>query len=419
MAVIDRIRSVATVVRRTGADARAVAGPLSRRVSPVLSVVTGLGWTVCGLAVFAWVLGWRLGWAEMMVLATGALALIAAAALLTIGRARIEVTITAEPERVTVGQPAAGDVRIRNIARTPLLPIVLELPIATDAVRYQLPFLSAGAEHEELFVVPTDRRGVYPVGPAITVRGDPFGLLKRTVTWTKRLEIFVHPITVPLEPLGAGLLRDLEGTTTRDLSMSDLAFHALREYEPGDDRRYIHWRSSAKAAAGEPGKFLVRQFLDTRRSHVCLLVDSHVNSFLEPDQYETAISAAASVAVRAIRDEQEVTALAGSHLAGTQAGLRILDMFARAEPSNHGLTDLARRAIHAAPDVSIALMITGATTPYAQLRRAAGHFPTEVNTIALRIDPRQQTSLGGDERLPVLTLQKLSDLGPLLAGGLT
>ena len=51
--------------------------------------------------------------------------------------------------------------------------------------------------------------------------------------------------------------------------MSDLAFHALREYQPGDDRRYVHWRSSAKH-----GRLLVRQFLDTRRSHLAVVVDT-------------------------------------------------------------------------------------------------------------------------------------------------
>ena len=31
--------------------------------------------------------------------------------------------------------------------------------------------------------------------------------------------------------------------------MSDLAFHALREYVPGDELRHVHWRSSAKASS--------------------------------------------------------------------------------------------------------------------------------------------------------------------------
>jgi uncharacterized protein (DUF58 family) len=419
MSITDHLTSLNDAARRAVGEARSVGAPVWERVAPVLGVVTRLGWTVLGFSIAAWLVGWQFGWTELMVLATGTLALFAVSALLTIGRTRIVVEVTAEPKRVTMGQPAAGDVRIRNLARTPLLPIVLELPIADDAVRYQLPLLPAGGTYEELFVVPTQRRGVYPVGPATTVRGDPFGMLRRTMTWTEPIEVFVHPLTVPLEPLGAGLLRDLEGTTTNDLSMSDLAFHALREYQPGDDRRYIHWRSSAKASAREPGKFLVRQFLDTRRSHVCLLVDSHANSYFDPEQFETAIAAAASVAVRAIREDQQVTALAGAHLAGAEADIRILDMFSRAELSGHELNDLARRAIHAAPDVSIALMITGPTTPYAHFRGAARHFPIEVRTVGLRIDPRQQTGLGGDPQLPILTLQKLRDLGPLLSGGLS
>ena len=79
---------------------------------------------------------------------------------------------------------------------------------------------------------------------------------------------------VALESLGAGLLRDLEGVSTDAVSQSDLAFHALREYVPGDDLRHVHWRSSAKvmAAAGET-QLLVRQYLDTRRSHATVVVD--------------------------------------------------------------------------------------------------------------------------------------------------
>ena len=91
------------------------------------------------------------------------------------------------------------------------------------------------------------------VGPATTRRGDPLSIFSRDVTWTGVREVLVRPPMVPLETLGAGLLRDLEGVTTDAVSPSDLAFHALREYVPGDDLRHVHWRSSAKAMGPRRG----------------------------------------------------------------------------------------------------------------------------------------------------------------------
>jgi uncharacterized protein (DUF58 family) len=382
-----------------------------QRVRPITDVVTPLGWGVLGLGAACWIVGWRCGWTELMVIAAAAWLLLAASALLTIGRARLRVELEADPQRVTVGAPAAGAVRVRNLARRPLLPIGLELPIGAGAAHFMLPFLGPSAEHEELFVVPTNRRGVEVVGPAMTVRGDPFGLLRRAVSWTNSLEIFVHPITVYLEPLGAGLLRDLEGQTTNELSMSDLAFHALRDYQPGDDRRYIHWRSSAKA-----GRFMVRQFLDTRRSHLCLVVDSDTTSYSDPDDYELAISAAASIAVRTVQDEQQVTVLAGEHAAPGTSGRRVLDTFSRAELGAHDVVDLSRRANRMTPDASMAFLVTGPGVPFEQLRRAGNEFPIEVRTIALQIDPTRPTSIRESRGLTVLSLQRLGDLPGLLAG---
>ena len=71
------------------------------------------------------------------------------------------------------------------------------------------------------------------VGPVRSVRGDPFGLARRSVRWTRPVELFVHPLLVSLAGASSGLLRDLEGQATRDLSDSDLSFHALRDYVAG------------------------------------------------------------------------------------------------------------------------------------------------------------------------------------------
>jgi uncharacterized protein (DUF58 family) len=385
--------------------------PPAARVRRVLAPMTGLAWGVLVASIACWVLGWRFGWVELMQLAVVAIVLFALCALLMLGRTRLRVEVEVEPRRVVVGTPAAGQVVVTNASRRVLLPSSLELPIGPSGARFGLPTMRGGASHEELFVVPTERRGVVGIGPALTVRGDPLGLFRRTVSWTGVIELFVHPRTVPLEPLGAGLLRDLEGQTTNDLSMSDLAFHALREYQPGDDRRFIHWRSSAKA-----GKFLVRQFLDTRRSHVTIVVDSDERSYVEPDDYEMAISVAASVAVRSIRDEQDVSVVAGNQAVPKAQGRRVLDAFSRAELSDRGLRTLAPVAAGLSPETSIALIITGSLVPFGELQRAMSYFPSEVRAINLRTDPAAPTSATAHHGMTVLSLRTISELPALLMG---
>ena len=251
----------------------------------------------------------------------------ACCALLAVGRTRVRIDTEVDPLRVTVGEPATGRISVTNESRRGMLPLLVELPVGITAARFTLPPLGSGKAHEELFVVPTERRGVIPVGPASTIQGDPLGIVRRTLRWTDVTELFVHPRTISLESLGAGLLRDLEGETTQEMSMSDLAFHALREYQPGDDRRYIHWRSSAKA-----GRLLVRQFLDTRRSHLTVVVDADPDRFAGGEEdAETAISVAASVAKRAHMDEQDFTIVCrGSSASRTSASLA-MDALARVE----------------------------------------------------------------------------------------
>lgn len=395
-------------------SARRLAGVAVEQARPVLAVISSLGWAVLALGALCWFLGWQGGWSELMVVACAAWLLVLASVPLTLGRSRLSVSLTADPQRVVVGAPAAGAVTVRNISRRPMLPIGLELPIGPDAVRYVLPLLGSNADHDELFVVPTTKRGVVVVGPAMTVRGDPLGLLRRSASWTDSLEIFVHPITVRLDSLGAGLLRDLEGQTTTEISPSDLAFHALRDYQPGDDRRYIAWKSSAKA-----GRFMVRQFLDTRRSHVCVVVDSAAASYSVPDDFELAVSAAASVAVRVVQDEQEVTVLAGEHASPGSSGMRILDTFARAQLADHSLLDLTRRAVRVAPDTSLALLITGTSVSFEQLQRAANEFPVEVRVICVQVDPTRPTGMRHFRGLTVLALQRLADLPALILGSVT
>jgi uncharacterized protein (DUF58 family) len=331
-----------------------------------------------------------------------------------LGRTRLEVRTVVEPARVTVGQPLTGELRARNVARTPLVSVSLEFPIGEGGVTYDLPTLLPGHERAELFVVPTHRRGVIPVGPVMTVRGDALGLFRREQEWTERTEVFVHPRTTALEPFGIGLVRDLEGTTAQTTSVSDLAFHALREYVPGDDLRHVHWRSSARH-----GQLLVRQFLDTRRSHLVAIVDSDPAAYVSEEDYETAVSVGASLLRRGILDEYDVSFLSGTAVMVRGAGRPALDACSRAVPSAHSLVAVAARGNRLAPDASLVVLVTGPHTDYVTLQRAAGQFPVETARAAVRVDSGATPSLRTDGDLPLLTITRLEELPRALSWGLS
>ncbi|MFC0436453.1 DUF58 domain-containing protein [Kutzneria buriramensis] len=383
-----------------------------RRLAPLLSVVSPLGRAVAVVAVLSWLVGWQLGWAEAMVAAAACAALLGLCSLFTIGRIALEVTVDTQPRRVVAGTPVVVGITATCASRRALLPVELDVPIGDSSTRLALPGLANGAVHEELISVQTTRRGVITIGPASCLRGDPFGLCWRSTTWGGPTEVFVHPVTVALAPLGVGLLRDLEGRTSNNRSNSDLAFHSLRDYVPGDDRRHIHWRSSAKLATSDSdGRFLVRQFLDTRRTHLTVVVDGDPAAYRDPEDFESAIAAAASVVGRAARDDMRTSVFA----AGPVATVRHpLDAFCRAELGGSGLVELTGRVAKTAPATSMALLVTGARTELSVLRRAARALPPQVSVVALRVDPTSKAGVSVSGALTLLTMPTLDSLPALL-----
>lgn len=394
--------------------------PLMKVVLSGLGFVSTLGWLVLLVGFLSLAVGWVNGWHEFRVIGLSLLFLCVLSIAFTIGRTQLEVDFDLQPLRLTAGESAAGRLFVRNIGSGPVLPLGLEVPIGQSAARFTLPLLRAGGEMEELVVIPTTHRGVIIVGPVRTQRGDPFGLLRREVIWTDPLEFFVHPLTVPLDSLGAGLLRDLEGQTTNDVSMSDLAFHTLREYVPGDERRYIHWRSSAKLS-GVTGQseFLVRQFLDTRRTHLAVVVDTSAPSYGSDASFELALSAGASVTLRALSDEMDTTVVCGHHVAVQPAAFLALDTYSRAAFGSTSLQEATGRLNTLAPDVSAVVLITGAETAFETFQRARAYLAPEVRMVVIQTDPGAELALRQVAGITVMTLGKLNDLPLLLRGGVT
>jgi uncharacterized protein (DUF58 family) len=399
--------------------------PVREAARPVLSVakewvgiVSGLGWLLVAAAVVFTYVGARFGWREFSYAAAVMFAIVIGSAAFAIGRTRLRVEFDVAPQRIEVGEAAAVRFSVRNEATMPLLPIGLEFAVGDSRASFTLPTLAPNAGFEDVAVIPGVRRSVVTLGPVTTQRGDPFGVIRREVVWTDPIELFVHPKTVPLEPLGAGLLRDLEGRTTQDISMSDLAFHTLRDYVPGDDRRYIHWRSTAKfSGIGDGERFLVRQFLDTRRSHIAVVTDVSADSYRSPEEFELAISVGASIAVRALTDEMDLTVICGEHAAVQPVIFQALDTYSRADLGDWRLAPATGRLNHLAPDASVVILITGPNCGFEQFQQARAFLPREVATLAITVADGGEISLREAVGLTVLSIGGLADLPQAMAGG--
>ncbi|MET0144395.1 MAG: DUF58 domain-containing protein [Ilumatobacteraceae bacterium] len=263
--------------------------------------LTASGWTVLVLGVLAYVGGWLLGWVELMVVAAGCSIVLAVALPFVIGRLALDVERTLEPERVTVGDRAVAVVRVTNPRRGPIASRTIEEHVGGRPLRLDIPPLGPGRATEAVYTLPTARRGVVTVGPALIVKSDLVNLMRREIEQTGTQSLWVHPRVAVVRPLPVGFAKDLEGPTSDASPAGDVAFHALREYALGDDHRHIHWMSSART-----GTLMVRHYVDNRRPNLTAVVDTEIDSYPSEAEFDLAIEVAASLGVSSMLHAQPV-----------------------------------------------------------------------------------------------------------------
>lgn len=389
---------------------------LRRRARRVLASITPAGRAVITLGVVSTVVATQAGYDEFLLIAVMCGLLVVIALVLFSLPTRVRARLLLHPAHTVAGETGVGELRITNLRLTPMYHPLVTVPLdaARDDLRgaqrihARLPVLRRGEEVVERFDVPAVRRGVLQVGPAGARRTDPLGFFQRHAPWARPVDLFVRPRMVNVESLGTGSVRDLEGTPSDQISMSDLSFHALREYVVGDDLRHVHWRSSART-----GRLYVRQYHDTRRSHTVVLVDDTRAAYADPEDFELALSVAASVVMRVALDEFDLSMVCGpQELSGSAH--EVLDAFCVSDLSAGGDLQLAAAAAaNLARDASQLIVVSGAlvdTDTLAQVRLA---FPEDVQFLAFRADPAgdpQAPLLDGPHLLTVTALDRLPGL---------
>lgn len=337
--------------------------------------------------------------------------LLALALLLMLAPVKVSGRLELQPTHTVAGEAGHGVVhatcRWPWRLNRPLVVVPVDPQLhgpAGPVIEFRAPVLRRSVEQPIAFEVPAQARGVRRLGPAGIRRTDPLGCFSRRTSWTSSAELWVRPAVAHVASLGQGWIRDLEGVPSDVISMSDLSFHALREYVRGDDLRHVHWRSSART-----GQLHVRQYHDTRRSHVVVIVDDRSDRYPAEADYELALSAAASVVVRAALDESDLTFASGAELMFATA-TEVLDALCLAERGATDLVDLARLTAARAHDASQVIVVCGEGTAADDLAGARAAFSSDVRFLGIRIAPGS-----GREAEDLIRVAALADLPGALA----
>jgi uncharacterized protein (DUF58 family) len=288
--------------------------------------LTARGAGLCGAAVALLGVGLVFGYPHLVVLGTACVAALMFASVYVWWRPQLTVARAVDPDRVMRGESSAVTLRVGNTSRLRGATLVAHDRCGDASIPVPLLRLKAGGETTAQYQVPTARRGVVGIGPLRVVRRDPLGLLALSRAYGGTAQVWVYPRVHRLSAIPTGVTRSLDGRDDR-VPHGTITFDTLREYVVGDELRRVHWRTSAKV-----GELMVREQLDTSLPRLVVLLDDRRSSYPDPDRFESACEAAASLILAAFREELPI---ALRLLSGAQAGgsstRHFLDLLAEAD----------------------------------------------------------------------------------------
>ena len=386
----------------------------SHPLKTLVGAVTTTGWAVIMLVIVGLALAVAFQWVEALACALAGVVALVLAAMRVAWRPPHVVSIRVPNERIVAGQTAVGEISVRNERARSARSGIIELPIGTGTGEFVVPPLGAHETWDEMFLISSRHRGLINVGPARAVRSDALGLLRRVRMWDEPVLLHVHPRTVRVPFDATGFQLDVEGVATGKLSSSDVSFHALRDYEPGDDRRAVHWQSTARL-----GKLIVRQYEETHRSHHVIVLDTSRDAW-DHDAFETAVSVAGSLGLANLRESRPVSLTTTEGWLPSGVAMRMLDALSEVKARSFG--DLSRRvreAVAQRPGVSALTLIVGPNVTDTEAAHLARLAPIDVPVSIIRIGAegvRARRDLGRGVLLDCSTLDDLPRI--IVAGGL-
>jgi uncharacterized protein (DUF58 family) len=306
-------------------------------------VLTTSGKALVVAAVAFLVAGAVAGYPELVAIGVACVLALLTALWWMLLRPELVATREISPARVTEGDRARAVLTLSNVAARRSPPLLAVETVGRRRIAVPLPSLAPGAQFAAGYDLPTDRRGIHPVGPLTIARSDPLRLLLVSQDHASRSVLAVHPRIHSVSPVPTGRARDMDGPTTSTSPQGGIAFHSLREYVPGDDLRLIHWRSTARR-----GSLMVRHNVVPNEPRLMVVLDTSAAPYTE-GSFEDAVRVAASLCVAASDNGFPLTLrTTGGGVAAAERGGQgqagTLDLLAGVERSaeDGGLAELVR-----------------------------------------------------------------------------
>jgi uncharacterized protein (DUF58 family) len=185
---------------------------------------------------------------------------------------------------------------LRNLRRAtrpaPTVTLRMEdttVPGVARSYRYVLPNLDPKAGLEVDVAVECPARGRYRIGEVAVEGTDPLGMFHRPRRFSATQTFLALPRTYSAPGIAAWELLSPAGrrlTQARRREAGD--FGGIREYAPGDDLRYVHWKATAHT-----GHLAIKEFEQRQEAQVAIWLD--LSAAGAAASTEIAVSLAASL----------------------------------------------------------------------------------------------------------------------------
>jgi len=169
---------------------------------------------------------------------------------------------------------------------------VMSSGIVSEGVYFHL--IPPRSEVTGSFPVIFRKRGVYRYGDFLIESGYPFIFFTKRVFTSVQGEIIVYPGIKDIDGFSPPFPRQGHEQSPSKIGEGE-EFSMFREFRYGDDSRRIHWKASAKT-----NKLLVMEYSTEGLKKMTVILDNLM--FRDEDAFEKAVSFAASVSDRYLKD---------------------------------------------------------------------------------------------------------------------